>query len=355
MKNKDIIQSYIVTIARYNYTVYEKRILYSIVASLQYQLEGQKLNATFKKLEFCGCTQITIPIKNMLLSPTDKNHKRLKEALIKLSDKKFEIQNGRNWKLCRVIEKPEITKNGEIMQFEMHKELFDEILNFTKGYRKYELKTILELKSTHSMRLYEIISEQKNPITYSIYDLKDYLQLTEKYKQNKDFIKRIIEPAKKELDKKSPYSFEYKFNEGYKKTHITLIPKKKTENQDQELETKRLYKKINTSFIIDRTIIKYLKDNYQFTEDEIKNNGKLFNQCGQTFDLIKTLSDIKRTASEKKNPKGWIINTLKGKLKDILKTQEKTITKPTLNKIKNEQPITDTKNLLENLVKLKTI
>ena len=41
--NKDVIQSYIVTTARYDFTVYEKRILYRLVEFLQPSLEGEKL------------------------------------------------------------------------------------------------------------------------------------------------------------------------------------------------------------------------------------------------------------------------------------------------------------------------
>lgn len=35
IKNKDVLQSYIVTTARYDFSVYEKRILYRIVEVLQ--------------------------------------------------------------------------------------------------------------------------------------------------------------------------------------------------------------------------------------------------------------------------------------------------------------------------------
>lgn len=35
IKNKDILQSYVITTARYDFSIYEKRILYRIIEVLQ--------------------------------------------------------------------------------------------------------------------------------------------------------------------------------------------------------------------------------------------------------------------------------------------------------------------------------
>ena len=42
--NKDVIQSYLMTVSKYNFSVYEKRILYRLVEAMQCELEGKKLN-----------------------------------------------------------------------------------------------------------------------------------------------------------------------------------------------------------------------------------------------------------------------------------------------------------------------
>ena len=44
INNKEILQSYILTTAKYDYSVYEKRILYKIVEQLQYLIEGKMLD-----------------------------------------------------------------------------------------------------------------------------------------------------------------------------------------------------------------------------------------------------------------------------------------------------------------------
>lgn len=52
----------------------------------------------------------------------------------------------------------------------------------------------------------------KYPLTETIEQLKDRFQLGDKYKLVADFLRRVIEPTKKELDAKNPYTFTYKMN-----------------------------------------------------------------------------------------------------------------------------------------------
>lgn len=39
--NKDVIQSYLMTVSKYDFSVYEKRILYRLVEAMQCELEGK--------------------------------------------------------------------------------------------------------------------------------------------------------------------------------------------------------------------------------------------------------------------------------------------------------------------------
>ncbi len=52
INNKEILQSYILTTAKYDYSVYEKRILYKIIEQLQFLIEGKELNQNYSLKEF---------------------------------------------------------------------------------------------------------------------------------------------------------------------------------------------------------------------------------------------------------------------------------------------------------------
>lgn len=82
------------------------------------------------------------------------------------------------------------------------------------------------------------------------------------------------------------------------------------------IEAKKLTKNTSLRWDLDIMIINYLKENYIFSEDEIQNNRELFVKAQNSggFDLLYFLSEQKRNAETKKNPKGWIINAIKKQL-----------------------------------------
>lgn len=49
------------------------------------------------------------------------------------------------------------------------------------------------------------MSGQTTPLTFTFTKLKEMFQLTDKYPRTPDFIKRVIEPAKRELDEKAHF------------------------------------------------------------------------------------------------------------------------------------------------------
>ena len=142
-------------------------------------------------------------------------------------------------------------------------------------------------------------------------------QIEDKYKLTADFFRYVIEPAKKELDKSAPYSFEYTpIKQGRKIVSIKFYPIYQPNNRDASIEAKKLQKSTSLRFDLDRILINYLKENYIFSDDEIKNNRETFikAQSSENFDLLNFLSEQRRNASSKVNPKGWIINAIKKQL-----------------------------------------
>lgn len=53
------------------------------------------------------------------------------------------------------------------------------------------------------MRFYELLSNQKSPLTYSVIQLKEMFCVADKYERINDFIRYVVEAAKKELDEVS--------------------------------------------------------------------------------------------------------------------------------------------------------
>ena len=322
--NKDVIQSYLLTSARYDYSVYEKRILYRLVQICQPQLKGQKLDSSFKidKDLFNGYW-IKLPISSFLKSEDDKNHSLIKKALRDLREKVFEYEDDKRWELISIIESPAIEKYGEFVEFRVHPKIYDAIFDFSKGFRKYELKTAMEFESVYTMRFYELFSEKKEPISYAIESLKIMFKIVGKYKLPADFIRYVIKPAKKELDKSAPYSFEFATEKtGRKITHIKFYPVYIPENRDPLVEENKLKKQVSPYWELSPMVIQYLKQNYGFTTKEINSHTELLKVAEKDLDLMLFASDLKAKANQKVNPKGYLINAIKKQLEQQKKINQ---------------------------------
>lgn len=320
--NKDVIQSYIVTAAKYDFSVYEKRIIYRLVEVCQAYIEGQKLNANFRinPLVYEDMKEIEMPVSAFMHGENDENYTRAKRALLDLNSKVMEYQTEEEWKPIRIIELPKLEKRG-MVKFVLHKEIFEAILDFSKGFRKFELETAMGFDSVYTMRFYELLSGKNTPITYSIEQLKIMFGVHEKYKLVGDFMRRVVVPAQKELHEKAPFSFEFekgKQKGGKKIQTLTFYPYKIEGNRDEVLEKRELQSKLSIRWEIDRIYVHYLKQNYLFTNAEIRRNMELFKKAGfEMTNLLDFLERKRRDSQKAKNPKGWIINAIKSELNKI--------------------------------------
>lgn len=185
--NKNLIQSYILTTAKYDYTAYEKRILYRVVELMQELTEGKVLNQKYSvQTNIFGDMDIQMPVTAFLKDEKDMNYSVVKKSLKSLNSKQIQYEYGKVWKLFNLIERPVIDKKGYIA-FRLHPVIASVFMDFSKGFRKYELKTAMQFESVYAMRFYELMSGQKTPLTYTIVHLKEMFGIENKYKFVKDF------------------------------------------------------------------------------------------------------------------------------------------------------------------------
>jgi len=313
----EIVQSYIVTTARYDFSVYEKRIVYRLVENIQYLLKGEKLNEKVRiDKSLYDLYSVEMPIAALLNGEEDKNYSRTKNALLSMSTKVFQYEDAKEWKAIPLIGYPKIRKYESIIHFKLHEDIYDALLNFSKGFKRFELQTAFTFESVYAMRFYELFSNQRTPLTFSIENLKLMFGVEKKYLNPSDFIRKVVETAKNELDKKSPYSFTYTaLKTGRKITSIKFFPVSLPQNIKPEDETERLKKQISPSLLLEQQTYHYLKTHYHFSAPEMKNNITLFQTAEKTIpDLLMFMSEIKVKANRANNPKGYLINALRKKM-----------------------------------------
>lgn len=322
-ESKDIIQNYVLTMAKYEANIYVKRILIHIVNANQNYLQGQKIGGNVINIErdLFNDREYTMQAKDLLLNDQDKNYNRIYEAFDYLQNRFFLYQDEEiRFRVPFITVTYAKRKDGTI-RFKMTDLVYNLFTNYTKGFTKYELKVSLSLTSVYSVRLYEMMSNQKQPKTITIDELKEMFGISDKYKKVNDFFRYVIDPAQTELDEKAPFTFKYKINKKGRAYHsITFFPKYQPEKRDTQLEKKDLQKQLSIGWLLDRNTREYLINNYDFTNQEIKQNTDLFETATKQIDLIDFMAKVKARANRVNNPKGYLINAIK---KEIQQQKEK--------------------------------
>lgn len=312
--NRDQLQSYIMTSAKYDFDVYEKKILYQIISLAQPQLEGCR-NVAGLKINQWGDREITMALSDIGV-PSD--YYRIKKAFIKMMERIYQYQDDHLWMAVALIINPKIEAYSGVVQFRVTHEVWDLILDFTKGYSKYELGVAMEFSSVYSMRFYELMSNQTRPVVYTIEWLRERFCLTDKYKQINDLIRKVVEPARKELDRLAPFSFTWEYiKTGKKVTALKFIPLKHPENRDPKVMNRELRRRNAGSLW--RSVKEFLRNDCGFSTQEIRVHSELWELFQETFGelALATMKDIWEKAVTKDHPKGYLINAARGKINDL--------------------------------------
>ncbi len=109
----------------------------------------------------------------------------------------------------------EDSKTGEAeLELKIHDELHPLLLELKKQFASVPLEHVANLPSYHSIRIFEILYHksqrlQKSKIRIPLDDLKKSLGVENSYPNFSNFKTKILEPAKKNLVKKTPLKFTY--------------------------------------------------------------------------------------------------------------------------------------------------
>lgn len=322
-QNKNLMQSYIFTAAKYDFTAYEKRIMYRLVECAQDEIAGIKTKDHLHKIQPVQLgREITLPTSSILRDEKDENYTIAKKAFLSLSKKHIIYEDEDYWMATPIITKPKVSKKEGAVTFLVFDEIWKCILDFTKGYRKFELIAAMQFKSVYAMRFYELMSGQTKPLFVALEGpggLRERFELQNKYKLTADFKRKVIDAAKKELDESSPYSFVAKEEKkGKKVIGWTLFPVFFEDREDPALQEQARMAKITARLQINNNVYDYLRYSYNFDSKEINRNKKtLIEGQNRIPDFMGFLGELKKGARLAENPKGYVIGAIKKKLKEF--------------------------------------
>lgn len=115
----------------------------------------------------------------------------------------------------RLIYRPIITRDSKMLEFYLDKNLVPYILEFkSQGYTRYQLENVLRMKSSYSIRIYELLKQYQNMTTdyreFSLEELKEYLGIDpEEYTKIFNFEKWVLKVAEKEINEYTDIKITY--------------------------------------------------------------------------------------------------------------------------------------------------
>lgn len=208
--SKSIIQiSNVLNLTRQEFDMAEKHIFLNTLICLKDKQGFNVESIDDKKV-------IEITFSSSILKETNKE--RVKEALDKITSRKIHFDKSTKDKEYYGSIVPfsfasyESVKGNE-SKITIHlngacKKLFLELAN---GYTKTDLQAIVNLKSTYSIRIYELMSQylRTGEWIVSITDLRAYLDIGDKYANFSQFETKILKYSQRELMEHCDLYFEW--------------------------------------------------------------------------------------------------------------------------------------------------
>ncbi|MEH8048538.1 replication initiation protein [Gallibacterium anatis] len=181
--------------ASYQMTLDEMRVL-SLTLGVFDPL-NPKRGFDFTVAEFCAHFPDVNP---------DIAYVQVQKAIRKISSRWMILQNDDRvlHEVAFVTDRIYFKKEGRFY-IEFHEKILPYIANLKARYTKYELVNIGAFKSTHTIRLYELCSQYKSigMREINLKELKDWLQISDKYELYSNFRKWVLEPSVDEINDKS--------------------------------------------------------------------------------------------------------------------------------------------------------
>lgn len=323
-----IEQSNYFTMARYNYTAVEKRILYRVFEQACYwrranikwfEEHGEGQYRADRHVEF------TMPMKNFM-SPkakedsSGKDYNEIYEGFKSLNDKKIQFKWKGGFTIGAIVNRADWNEKEGTITFEIHKWVWQAAVDYTHGHTKaLDIVIAMSFTSPYTMRFFELLKSfyKEGCFIYSLEELREMFGCQDKYPDTYEFKRRVIEPAKKELDESSPLTFVYDRNpergkviKGFK---FTIIKQVKNMDQDTMVEEHPF-----EAYLPE--VKMWLKNKLGFKEKQLRGNAKTFYEFQQLFpngaldELEETYQYIHRQGYSPSGNVGWFIQNIKAKI-----------------------------------------
>lgn len=286
----NVIESIIFTRGQSYRDVYRFRFMVQLVKVAQ-EFIHQNFTHLVNGEEVAGgdfrYAELVFPLKSVLFSDKDTNYEQAKRSLLRFSDWVLVEDSKQSFSVTPVLSFAQMNRHDATLRVEVRSNVWKSLLDFSKGYSEYNPEVILKISSPLGRQMYKGLKNQKGIVSYSIENFKKVFGYEGKFVgRDTDFIKRVVEKAKKELDEKADYSFSYELVFGPpsgtsagrpKLTGIEIVSRRCVGNESDDA----VRKMVHPAQLVGSQAYRYLTEKLYFTFDEVKANVKLFEDASK--------------------------------------------------------------------------
>lgn len=215
IKANDLIQK-----SRFSLSLQQQKIVLYLISQITPFDEEFKLYE-FSISEFCRVCGID--------ETSGKNYHNLKAAIKEIRDKSIWVTlgDGRETTLAW-IEKPYMNQGDGTIQIRLDRDMIPFLLQLKQNFTQYEIIWTLHFKSKYTIRLYELVKSlhyhelESYEKRYTIDELKKLLD-GERYKEYRDFKRRVLVPAIDEINQFSDKSVSFEEVKRGKKVVVVIF------------------------------------------------------------------------------------------------------------------------------------
>ena len=193
-KNGIFCQSNRLIEARFSLTPNEQKLVIMMISLISWK------DKDFQNYE------IRVADFSKLLNLKNKNiYSQLKDILCRITSRTVFIKKDNGFLVSSWVSSAEYIERSGIIQLSFDKKLKPYLLELKSEFTKLNLFTVVQFKSSYTIRIYMLLKQYEifGVREFDLYDFRRNLGIKDNiYKEFKRFRARVINQAKKELDKK---------------------------------------------------------------------------------------------------------------------------------------------------------
>jgi plasmid replication initiation protein len=276
MKNNLVVQSNKLIEAHYKqqYTVQEQRMVLWVISEIHKEdyFNAQK----YERKKITISAQSYAELMNITV---DDVYKRAQEIGENLMQKVITIKNDTDtgWEKFHWIEHMKYSKNTALIEVTISQAIIPYIIDLKEKFTAFRLENILYIRSSHAIKLYQILAQYKQigEREITVEALKAMLGINSEktYKLFGDVKRKILEISKREINEKTDLLISYSVTKQSRK--VVAIKFKITQKPNQEVQAKKEFEKY-ISQLPEGNNLKAMFKNYGFDQVIVKTEFQKF-------------------------------------------------------------------------------